>query len=321
MNTTLIPDIIIDEHLTRANPDFIAVFLYVSRWRKDNTTIGSVSKKAADALGLSKKNVTDALLYWAEAGFDLADRHSDKEKAETIRIETRPSYNAGDIEKAAAKTDDVRYMFKMAERIFGKALTYNDMNLLMGFYDWLALPVPVIEVLLDYCVSNNKRNSRYLEKVAINWADSGITTVDEAEAYIKTFNGDYREILKALGHTKRDPTTKEIAYMRKWLRDLGFSLELVVEACGRTVLQTGGTSFTYVDRILKNWHEKYITTIEQANADEQEFRQNRESQKPVPKTRPTTLKKSRFADYKGRDCDFEEMNRLIMAKYTEDAEG
>jgi DnaD/phage-associated family protein len=212
-------------------------------------------------------------------------------------------------------------MFNMAERMYGKALTYNDMNLLIGFYDWLALPVPVIEVLLDYCVSNNKKNSRYLEKVALNWADSGITTVDEAEAYIKTFNGDYREILKALGHSRRDPNPKEIAFMRKWLREYSMPLELILEACGKTVIQTGGTSFTYVDKIISSWHEKDIRTLEKAQADEKEYRVSRKPAPVVHSVKPAVRQKSRFANYKGRDWDYAELERLAAEYVDKTAEG
>jgi DnaD/phage-associated family protein len=182
------------------------------------------------------------------------------------------------------------------------------MNLLMGFYDWLALPVNVIEVLLDYCVSNNKKNSRYLEKVAVDWADNGITDVEQAEAYIKTFNVDYRAVMKALGHSRRDPNPKEIAYIKKWLKEYGMPLDLIVEACGKTVIQTGGTSFAYVDKILKIWHDKGFTSLEQVEADEQEFEADKKTKTARP--RGTPKQKSRYADYGGRDVDYTELQRI-----------
>jgi DnaD/phage-associated family protein len=308
MNTTPIPDVIIDNHLTTAKPEYIAVCLYIFRWRKDNKSGDPTVERIKEALGCSGETVAEALAYWAGAGFDFAGKPQGK--GDVPRVESRPSYPVADIEKASADTDDVRYMFKMAERIFGKALSYNDMNLLMSFYDWLALPVPVIEVLLDYCVSNNKKNSRYLESVALDWADNGITSVDEAEAYIKTFNTDYREIMKAMGHTRRDPSPKEIAFIRKWLRDYGMPVALVVEACGRTVIQTGGTSIKYTDSILTNWHNKGISTLEEADAEEQEFKDTKKRTAKDSKKSNKTNQKSKYANYKGRDWNFAELKRL-----------
>jgi len=313
---TPVPDIIIDEHLTRAKPEYIAVCLYILRWRKEAANQEPSIERTAMALGLTNSAVADALMYWAGFGFNLAHK-----PPETARLLNRPAYSVGEIEKAAGSSDDVRFMFGMAERIFGKPLTYNDMSLLMGFYDWLALPVPVIEVLLDYCVSSNKKNSRYLEKVAINWADSGITTVDEAEAYIKTWGNDYREILKAFGHSRRDPTSKEVAYMRKWLREYELPLELVLEACGATVINTGGTSFAYADSIIENWRKKGITTLEQVKADDQAFRDGKASVERMEKPAPAARQKSRFANYKGREWDFAELERLAAEYADKAAEG
>jgi DnaD/phage-associated family protein len=343
MNATSVPNVIIDGHLTRANPEFIIVCLYILRWKDELPHEKYNAEKIAEVLNLNVKTVTDALIYWASAGFTLINGdngvYQNKIKNnvtnENIRIvtvpkmENRPSYAVAEIEKYANSTDDVRFMFQMAERIYGKALTYNDMNLLLAFYDWLALPVSVIEVLLDYCVTNGKRSSRYMEKVALNWADNGITTVDEAEAYIKLFNVDYREIMKELGLAKNDPAPKEIEFMRKWLKELKMPMELVIEACGRAVIQTTRNRFVYTDGIIESWYAKNILTMEQVKQNDNEYDEKQQemqnmadSGKGMKKKRGQAQgqsqgirQKSRFANYKGREWNFEEMDRLISEEF------
>lgn len=44
--------------------------------------------------------------------------------------------------------------------------------------------------------------------------------------------------------------------MDTWLKTYGFSMEIIQEACSRTVLQTGQASFQYTDKILEGWKKK-----------------------------------------------------------------
>ncbi len=46
------------------------------------------------------------------------------------------------------------------------------------------LPCEVIVMLLSYAAKQGKVGKRYLETVAIDWADKGIDTFDKAEEYI-----------------------------------------------------------------------------------------------------------------------------------------
>lgn len=331
-NTTPIPNEIIDKHIANTKPEFILVYLYGQRHSRKPRKLD----ETAEDLGLREEDVLAAWDYWEKAGLartaeamdgqgsvfePAAERPPDTDapysqlelnipENEPVRSADKPSYSTEEIERVALKCDDVRYLFKMAEKVMGKALTYNDMNMLLGFHDWLELPVQVIEVLLDYCVSNNHRSGRYLEKVAMDWADNGITTVDEAEAYIKTFNTDYREIMKSFGMSRRDPSPKETAFMRKWLRELHMPLELITEACGRSVIQTGGPKFSYADKILINWYENEVKTLADAQEYDEEFRKDRGSGQNQPRLKTMPKRKSRFADYKGRDWDYEKLERL-----------
>ena len=43
--------------------------------------------------------------------------------------------------------------------------------------------------------------------------------------------------------------------MDKWFRDYGFSREVVLEACSRTITAIHNPSFQYADKILTDWKE------------------------------------------------------------------
>lgn len=97
---------------------------------------------------------------------------------------------------------------------------------------------------------------RYIETVALAWAKDGITTVEMARDASSRFSKDYYTILKAMGISGRNPVDNEITYIDTWRKTYGFDLELIQEACSRTVLSTGQPSFQYADKILSGWKRK-----------------------------------------------------------------
>ena len=90
------------------------------------------------------------------------------------------------------------------------------------------------------------------------WAEQNITTVTEAKEETNLYNKNYFTILRAFGIKNRNPLDKEIQYMNLWLNQYGFTLEIISEACNRTVLATGKTSFSYADSILESWFKKGV---------------------------------------------------------------
>ncbi|MEI3524765.1 MAG: hypothetical protein V8Q27_00480 [Eubacteriales bacterium] len=57
------------------------------------------------------------------------------------------------------------------------------------------------------------------------------------------YNRAYFKILKAFGISSRNPVEVEIACMDKWLKEYGFSMELITEACSRTMAAIHQPSF------------------------------------------------------------------------------
>jgi DnaD/phage-associated family protein len=50
-------------------------------------------------------------------------------------------------------------------------------------------------------------------------------------------------------------------YMKKWLEEYGFDLDVVLEACNRTITNTHKPDFKYTDSILKNWQANEVTSL------------------------------------------------------------
>ena len=67
--------------------------------------------------------------------------------------------------------------------------------------------------------------------------------------------------MKALG-MENAPTLKEGTFISAWKGELGFSMDIIMEACDRTVMATQKNRLKYCDGILRNWHECKVTTRE-----------------------------------------------------------
>lgn len=179
-----------------------------------------------------------------------------------------PEYTTRDI--TARSRTDPRFSELVAEaqRALGRILSTSDLKKLFGLYDYLALPPEVILMLLNYCVSlaptGNPPSMRQIEKEGYVWANREILTADQADAYIAD-SSRRREKLsqtaRLLGITGRPLSATESKYIAAWL-DMGFDNELIEMAYDRTLTNTGGLKWTYLNGILKSWHEKGLHTPE-----------------------------------------------------------
>ena len=214
-----------------------------------------------------------------------------------ILFYNKPTYSPQELELYKASHSHIEHIFILAEKAMGRLLKSSELSTIYSFYDWLRLSTDVIEILLNHCAQNNQRNINYIEKVAVDWAETGINTAEKAQEHIIGFNKNYRKVLKALGQAGRDITPKEQSFVDKWLNLQHQSLELVLEACDKTMMNLGKPNFAYTDKILKAWHDSDITTIEQVISSEAQF-----------KTTPKTQKKTgKFSNYTQNSIDYDQL--------------
>ncbi|WP_058486517.1 DnaD domain protein [Defluviitalea phaphyphila] len=333
LSTTPIPNEFIDFYMPKANGNFVKVYLYGYRFSyssQHNLTLKEMSEK----LDLLESDIIKAFEYWKECGLMEFEWNEDdiihisylipkikEEKKVTsenlkkpvhIQLETRPNYSPEEL-TIYMKNPEINRLFKIAERYLGRMLSHNDLKVLYSLYDWLRLPLDVIELLLEHCISNNHRSMRYIEKVGLTWAEEGINTVEKAQARIKTFNTNYREIMKALGLNDRNPAPSEIEYMDRWLNALNIPLEIILEACKRTIIQTQKPSFQYIDSILNNWNKNKVKSIKDIEKLDNAYIKKKSMQNTPSsndKNKQYYSKPSKFVNFKQREWDFDELERL-----------
>ena len=285
---TMIPNGFLDHSMPRANGEFVKIYLYLLRAAEGGEKEVSPSG-IADRIFCTENDVLRALRYWEkEQLLDLEendgiitgitlfpgrDQDDGKEKARRapedaslppqISMDDREDKISMERALALRENEEIRELLFIAEQYLGKPLTQTEMQRLLFLYDDLHFTTDLIDYLIEYCVSKNHKSIYYIMKVAKNWYADGINTVRAARASVNRYNKDYYEILKAFGITGRNPIDDEISYMKKWIENYGFPMELITEACSRTVLRAGKPSFSYADGILKNWEKEGVRSAEE----------------------------------------------------------
>jgi DnaD/phage-associated family protein len=126
-------------------------------------------------------------------------------------------------------------------------------------------------------VDRGKKDFKYIEKVAISWAEQGIATPEQAKKKAVRYDKNVYAIMNALGKSG-SPVPKELEYINRWLHEYGFSVDVITEACERTVLATDKHRFEYAESILASWLSEGVhhkADIDRADAS---FQQKKRSQ-------------------------------------------
>ena len=282
-DVTILSNIFIDDYMKDANDAQLKIYLYLLRMLQAHEDI-SISD-IADKFNHTEKDVMRALCYWEKCQvlsleysadkrlssirlISLSDKPKQQEAvpvqpptpARTLTVMShqtiaspyeKPLYTADQL-KAFGEQENTAQLFFIAEQYLGRTLTPSDMKSILFFSDKLHFSDDLIDYLLQYCVERGKRDFRYIEKVAIGWAEAGITTPAEAEKQASRYDKTVYSVMNALGKTS-SPAKNEIAYIQRWTKEFCFELDVILEACARTVLATDKHRFAYADRILEAW--------------------------------------------------------------------
>lgn len=236
----------------------------------------------------------------------------------------KPSYTMQQIQEFNEQTKDEQ-IFLVIEQYIGKPLSQNDMNTIIFFYERLGFSPSLIEYLVEYCVGNEHRSLRYMEKVAISWAQAGIDTVEKAKRHTEGYSRIYYDVLKAFGIHNRGPAAAEADYIKKWAETYGFSQSIILEACNRTMSKIHQPSFNYADKILGGWHEAKVHHIEDIQALDTQFEQQRQAatkntaqRKPATQTvagqTPKPSSSNRFHNFNQRTYNYSDLEQKLAKK-------
>ena len=347
-NATVLDNEFIDHYTVRANGEYVKVYLLLLRHMNQSSGYLSVSE-LADLLECTEKDILRALRYWKSEGLldyldDTPDDPSPKSTAPSpaassglhdvqsgYMTSSIPADSVSDSAALASTTNIQQYRsrkeraeFKellfVAEQYLGKTLSATDIDQITYFYDTLNMSAELIEYLIEYCVENGHKSMHYINKVALSWHEENITTVNLAKTSSFLYNKNCYCVLNAYGIKGRGPAASEIAYIRKWSEEYGFALEVILEACDRTMNSIHQPSFDYTDSILKRWKDKNVRQLKDIDAVDADYRKEKERAKELAKERkrqqqaqkPVSSQNNKFNNFDGRSYDMNDLERRLV---------
>lgn len=343
---TAIPNRFLDDYMPKANGEFVKVYLYLLR--NSSTTSPISISGIADQMNHTENDVLRALRYWEQEGLLKLTFHTDSsltgitlcdyptldtpspleepasyaeketyadKETNSLQFTVPPKQNYSHIQlKNFLASEDIEQILYVAQKYLGMTLSDTDTNTILYFYDGLHFSADLIEYLIEYCVSIGQRSMRYIEKVALSWAEKGYQTVSEAKNSTTTYSKNCFAVMKSFGINNRRPGNSEILMIQKWTNEYGFSIDIITEACNRTIRSIHQPSFEYADRILIKWKKQGVKHMEDILEQDKQFIKNTNQGKDADNNfKPDTrFSNNRFNNVTPRNYAYDDLEKQLL---------
>lgn len=310
-----VPSKVADEKLKLSSAYQLRVLLYVL----GHNNMDFTNEQIGQALAMHEEDVKDALTYWVQEGIlafnedkyspstavsdndnsvketnsasqqvqtpvvsqpEIAEKVAEVPQKTVLPRPQKPNHTQ--IAMMVKKDKTLVDLLNEVQMILGKTMSNADTATIVYLYDTCGLPAPVILMVVQYCIVINKPNLRTIERIGVQWADEGISTVLEADAKIQEASqstASFKKVASVFGiHIAGNPSQKQLAYANKWVSVWNFSDEMLLEAYERCLDTKGEMKFSYIDGILKRWYNDGVKNISDIE------------NKPIRKTRQTSNK-------------------------------
>lgn len=269
--------------------------------------------------------VNNAAQNISTANIQMQDSVVEKLKSQTPdkAASSQKEYTLDEI-KEFRKNPDISELFFIIETYLKHTLSSTDTNMVLYWLDELHFSTDLVEYLVEYCITKGHSSLRYMNKVALGWADAGIKTVDQAKDDAAAHSQIYYSVMKALGITGRNLVDSEVSLINKWVGEYGFDIELVKAACSKTISAIQKPSFEYTDSILANWRKKDVHTLKDVEVLDANFAKankasatgssqgtNAANDSSKPKSNNSSSK-NKFNNFNQRNNDYDKLEKLFL---------
>lgn len=299
--------------------------LSVSGMQAAQSNIQSAVADNAAQNNLQNSVVNNAAQNISTADIRMQDSVVEKLKSQTTdkASSSQKEYTLDEI-KEFRKNPDISELFFIIETYLKHTLSSTDTNMVFYWLDELHFSTDLVEYLVEYCITKGHSSLRYMNKVALGWADAGIKTVDQAKDDAAAHSQIYYSVMKALGITGRNLVDSEVSLINKWVGEYGFDIELVKAACSKTISAIQKPSFEYTDSILANWRKKDVHTLKDVEVLDANFAKankasatgssqgtNAANGSSKPKSNNSSSK-NKFNNFNQRNNDYDKLEKLFL---------
>ncbi len=266
----VIPSEVIDKHLKIASGEQLKVLLYFVK----NAYSGIEAEDIASYFKMPLSEVFDALNFWADAGILLKAETTEKvsnvkTKLAVKALSVKPTRE--EIALLSSQDSMVGFLIREAELKFRRALRASEMQTLVWLYSDYGMDISLILMLVEYAISEGKKNIGFIESTALIWIEAGIDSITAAEKFIEEQarkKTAWSIVSRIFGLDHRSPSSKELEFSSCWINEWKLKKDLIKEAYDRCIDAKGNISFSYINKILDSWHKKGITTVEEIDTKE-----------------------------------------------------
>lgn len=294
----------------------------------DNAALNSLQNSVVN--NAAQNNLQNGVVNNAAQNISTADIRMQDSVVEKLKNQatdkpapSQKEYTLDEI-KEFRKNPDISELFFIIETYLKHTLSSTDTNMVLYWLDELHFSTDLVEYLVEYCITKGHSSLRYMNKVALGWADAGIKTVDQAKDDAAAHSQIYYSVMKALGITGRNLVESEVSLINKWVGEYGFDIELVKAACSKTISAIQKPSFEYTDSILANWRKKDVHTLKDVEVLDANFAKankasatgssqgtNAANGSSKPKSNNSSSK-NKFNNFNQRNNDYDKLEKLFL---------
>lgn len=309
INYTPVSNIFIDRYMPKARGEFVKVYLLTLKYCLSGE-LGVNSTMLAATLHLLESDIMNAWNYWSDEGIvklipiDKMGNYS----IEFLDIKDEPAEVSGDVNLLTElNKNSVKDMLQEIEKLLARPLSSKEMSTYISWQKDLSFSPEMILLVIQYCISKGKTDSRYIERVAISWHDANIKTIDEAQIFIKKHEDKwvkYRKILTYLGVRDGEIMKPQEDILDKWVNMYKFPVEIVFKACDICFERLGRADFKYIDGILTSWYKDGLKSLEDIAV---------KDAKRVPfKKGNVKASGDNFNNFEQRDYDYDSLEKKLL---------
>ncbi|MBQ7125246.1 MAG: DnaD domain protein [Clostridia bacterium] len=168
------------------------------------------------------------------------------------------------------------------QNICGAIFTQTEVSKLVSLKTELGFDAETVLLLFFYYSEKldavgKKLSVSYIEKSAYSLFNQGVKDLVGLQKYIKETeerNSFNYKIRRLFGIGERAFTKKENRFFEKWGGEWHIAYELIEYAYDITVDSTGKPSLEYMSKILSDWHDSGISSVEEAERSSAEYKKS-----------------------------------------------
>lgn len=205
-----------------------------------------------------------------------------------------------------------------AKQYLKRTISGPEIKTLLFIYDRLGFGLDLTDYLLQYCVGNGQTTMSTIEKTAIRWFEANVKNMEQAKTFEQQANISVSkvsaDIMRLLGKQTL-PAPKEAEYINRWVKEQAFPMELIEEACNRTVLSVDRNRFAYANSILEAWKRSDIHSLSDLqNLESKRKNQSKNEQHSgTGTTTGSSGSKGAFCNIEQHDYDFAALEKALVS--------